>query len=87
MKSIANLFNGRLGRKSYIKGLLSIFIPSLLLVIITDEISPSKDEYILELIALVIFFVVFILCITLFIRRLHDINKSGKNCIGLFLPL
>ena len=77
--SFSRLFKGRLSRKNYIIGFLLMFLPSLFLVVVTDEMSPSRDDYFFELIALIIFAAAFVLCMALVVRRLHDINISGKK--------
>lgn len=77
------LFSGRMGRKNYLLGFLLYTV-----VIILTQLLISEGSGIHLLLAKVgiIWFVAFI-SISMFIRRLHDLGRSGWWYLLNFVPL
>ena len=100
MEKIKKLFRGRLSRKNYILGLLMVLITVLISVLIfivitfiivnlgrnigLDLVFIADLLYFISLILIIVFSTIFVL--SLHIRRLHDMGKSGWWVIlSLFL--
>ena len=99
MEKIKKLFRGRLSRKNYILGLLMVLITALILfftgIIITfiivnlgrniglDLVFITELLRSISLILIIVFSTIFVF--SLYIRRLHDMGKSGWWVILSFL--
>lgn len=86
MEHIIKIYDGRIGRKNYVLGLL--FYHTLVsVIVILLGLLLSLNESSFDLIAYVIgaFFAVFIF--SLHVRRSHDLGKSGNMALLLFIPI
>lgn len=78
-----NIFNfkGRSTRSDYWYVVLANLIIGFVIGIIGDAISKP------ELLSAIYMVVTFIPGLSLFVRRYHDINKSGWNYLWIFVPI
>lgn len=96
---IRDLYKGRLSRKSWLLGLLLGWIMFLLAIgalgIVEAIFLPIFENYSisdfiqgLSLIAIVYFYIIFVIFIfSLHVRRWHDVGRSGWFSVLLFIPL
>lgn len=86
MEHIIKIYDGRIGRKDYVLGLLFYHaLASVIVILLGLLLSPGESSF--DLIAYVIgaFFAVFIF--SLHVRRSHDLGKSGNMVFLLFIPI
>ena len=92
------MFSGRVGRLGFLLGLIYYFVATLIpLVVIGGFIALllsfipniSKSIFTTPLVVLFIVWCLLIVfcCISLVVRRLHDLNRSGKMAWLLIIPL
>lgn len=85
---LEGLFIGRLNRKYFFLGFIFVCAVNLIITGIVDSFYyDNQDSIIIHILAYfeVIFF--FFLYLSLFVRRLHDTNRSGKNIFWVFIPI
>ena len=84
-----NLYRGRINRKYYIIGTLSLWVPtlpfSLSIGFLPDEIVFESTIY--GLLLMLVWAVFVALFFPLTIRRFHDLGHSGWRALTLFVPL
>jgi len=86
MEHIIKFWDGRIGRKDYVLGLLFYYsLAPAIVILLSLLLSPDGSSF--DLIAYVIgaFFAVFIF--SLHVRRSHDLGKSGNMVLLLFIPI
>ncbi|SRR5260370_27400929 len=84
MKFFKRLFQGRVGRNYFtIYCIFASTIQVLLLSIIEQASQWDISQYFI----LAICFVLFVLILSLWVKRLHDVGRSGYWTLLLFLPL
>jgi len=93
MEYVKRVYSGRIGRRSYILGylLLGLFLVVAVMLLITLALMSSFISSYVPKIALVIY-VLLILThqfygVSLYVRRLHDLNKSGWYALWFLVPL
>ncbi len=84
---ITNLFSGRLSRRSYIIGLFCVYAVTILLGIVIKMVMDSGVPVIGVLMYYVVLIASIVLPISLLIRRLHDVGKSGWFGLLLLVPI
>ena len=76
-------YEGRATRKEYWMPVLFNFIISIILNMLSSAINVDSVVSLSGIFSIV----VFIPNLTIFIRRMHDINKSGWNILWTLLPI
>ena len=79
-------FKGRSRRREYWYFILSFWVVSLILEIIEANVPPPEQE-ILSIIQGIFGYALLIPLISLLIRRLHDIGKSGWWSLVFLIPI
>lgn len=94
MKYLQKLFGGRINRRSFLLGLItnvvafcSVFVPFMALNIISATLNNSILGTISSIFFLLTYLIAIVLSSALYIRRLHDINRSGWWVFLLQIPL
>lgn len=88
-------FKGRIDRKTFFSVLLvNMFFGTAFLVgavALSNQISPATESLIIKAlivaVILLIYFVVLVFSLSLYVRRLHDVGRSGLWSLLLFVPL
>ena len=86
MEHTIKFYDGRIGRKNYVLGLLFyLTLAPAIVMLLSMVLSPDEPSF--DLIAYVIgaFFAMFIFF--LHIRRFHDLGESGNMVLLLFIPI
>lgn len=92
MPYFKQLFRGRLNRANFWKSFLIYFVFLVSLSALIDSVPGMSDRgatfftQILQALFFAIYVVVFVAFISLFVRRFHDANRSGKHLIWI-MPL
>lgn len=87
MKKISNLFKGRISRKHFLYGIASMILLLFVTIAILASISSSNDsQNIFWVFYLVVFVFVIVVNLSLFVRRWHDLGKSGYMVLLNFVP-
>jgi uncharacterized membrane protein YhaH (DUF805 family) len=100
MRFLKNLFKERINRRNYIFGLISsvllfclvwlvLLAAYFILAVITGYFGSDEQPVYMIFIWIFLFFPIFIVCafnISLHVRRLHDLNRSGWFWLLLLLP-
>jgi uncharacterized membrane protein YhaH (DUF805 family) len=84
MKFFINLYNGRLNRRNLLIGLLSSSI--LLLSIAMMLPSESEPSGFIQITFIITIISTLLFNISLFVRRWHDLNKTGFMLLGHIVP-
>jgi len=85
---LSGLFKGRINRKSFGIGFVIFFIAQIISAEIQNSIYYSgNSSSFTRFIGWLTLFAFIFLSISLLVRRLHDINRSGKNLFWFFLGI
>ncbi len=87
MNYVKNLYNGRINRKNYGLGLLFFFLVLILFGVILAGTLASYDSTFIIIILLAIYVIFVVHILSLHVRRLHDLGKSGWKTLLLIIPL
>ncbi|MDO8664375.1 MAG: DUF805 domain-containing protein [Candidatus Liptonbacteria bacterium] len=95
MQKLANLFRGRINRRTYLLGLISL-IPSLVMITIVLRILMgdlfwenlvSYDSGFIPLGIIIFLPIYYVSLLSLLVRRLHDIGHSGWLALAFLGPV
>lgn len=84
------LFEGRINRKNLLFGILASFALTILIMIITYIFFQTNSGELTDggsLVAFLTYALWSIYVYSLYVKRLHDLGKSGYQALLLFLPL
>lgn len=84
------LFEGRINRKNLLFGILASFALTILIMIITYIFFQTDSGELTDggsLLVLLVYVLWSIYIYSLYVRRLHDLGKSGYQALLLFVPL
>lgn len=83
-----DLFKGRLNRRNFFLGLFVVFVVNLIITGIMDSLYyDNQDSIIIHILSYLEVIIFFLLYLSLFVRRLHDTNRSGKNIFWVFITI
>jgi uncharacterized membrane protein YhaH (DUF805 family) len=80
--SFRKLFEGRVSRINFVKSVVILF-----LIALSTDLLPDRMPDVIRLFLAVILLAIFILWLSLLVRRLHDTNRGGKKLFWFFLGL
>lgn len=84
MEIFKKLYSGRIGSLAYLIGIL-ISWGGFWLIGEGNRLIPSNT--VISIIEIILLLLIFWFMFSVFVRRLHDLNKSGWLCLLVFVPL
>jgi uncharacterized membrane protein YhaH (DUF805 family) len=79
-------FEGRIGRGTFWGAIISLFIFSILLQIGIASVSRNNGGSIVGVVAISLGILMVIVAISIYVKRWHDLNKSGWWVLTMFIP-
>jgi len=82
----SRLFNSRINRGNYFTGHILVVVIMMIMFYIVQLFAGGETESasIVDLLVLAFFYLYYL---SLSIRRLHDLDKSGWHILGMFIPI
>lgn len=87
IKSMFLRYDNRLNRKRYILRSITVAVAVIVVAIILSVIANKLGSGAIAALGILVSALPIIPAFMLSIRRLHDLNRPGRWCIGFFIPM
>lgn len=84
---ITGLYDGRIGRRDWIWGVVLSFIAVVVGIAVLAAMADSSDGGFFWFLIIVLYIAFFYFVFSLHARRLHDLNESGWKSLFFIIPL